>query len=349
MRILYLIDNFSLGGAQTVVKGLMEQAASDKQVFAIALRKKEPLMDLDHPRALTFPSRSKYAFRVVRFLKNFIAENKIEVLHCQLPRSIITGYLLKRAFPEIKYIIHEQGDVFESRTYALLLRIIWKRANGILSCSEATTKMLMRRSHVDSMHVEVHYNFVDLERFRPAGPLSDGVKRIGFAGRIEKRKGWREFIKAADGLRDREDLSFYLAGTGTELKKLKRAIRIQGNTRISYKGFLSDMASFYQDLDLLVIPSHFEPMGMVAVEAMACGIPVLASNVPGLNEVVVHKVNGWTYSGNTADALIRAIEGILDCDPEGRRTIAEQGIKDAGSYALRIYSQKLQEYYGSLK
>ena len=123
MRILYLIDNFSLGGAQTVIKGLMENAGHDLEKYAIALREKEPRMTLDHPGALTFPSRSKFSFRVVRFLKRFIRDQQIDVLHCQLPRSIATGYLLKRAFPGIKYIIHEQGDVFESRAHALLLKI----------------------------------------------------------------------------------------------------------------------------------------------------------------------------------------------------------------------------------
>mgnify|MGYP001827682606 FL=1 len=348
MRILYLIDNFSLGGAQTVIKGLMESGVASDTAWAIALREKEPVMTMDHPHVITFPSRSKYTFRVVRFLKDFIAEKNIEILHCQLPRSIVIGYLIKRAIPGITFIIHEQGDVFESRTYALLLRTISKRANGIMACSKATANMLMRRSHVDPTRIKVLYNFVDLERFRPARPSSDRVKKIGFAGRIEKRKGWREFIKAANGLRQRKELSFYLAGTGTEQKKLTRAIEKLKHSHISYVGFVGDMTSFYREMDLLVIPSHFEPMGMVAVEAMACGTPVLASNVPGLNEVVDHEVNGWRYSGRTAEALRHAIEGILDGNPEDRSSIREQGIKDAGSYALNTYIQKLQKYYGSI-
>lgn len=349
MRILYLIDNFSLGGAQTVVKGLMECSEATDTKYAFALREKKPLMSIEHPNSHSFPSSSKYTFRVVRYLKNYISENNIDVLHCQLPRSILTGYILKRIFPHIKYIIHEQGDVFESRVYAMLLRMLWKRADGILACSMATANMLVRRSHVDSGKIKVLYNFVDPDRFSPGQLSETGILKIAFAGRIEKRKGWREFIGAAINLRNRKELSFHLAGTGTEVKKLKRAIGKQKDVTINYWGYVSDMKTFYQEMDLLVIPSHFEPMGMVAVEAMACGIPVLAADVPGLNEVVHHQKNGWTYAGSSAGNLSRTITDLLEGDPAERKSIIDRGIQDARRYALEEFSKELHEFHSTLK
>jgi len=353
MRILYLIDNFSLGGAQTIVKGLMENGeengAEDSQIYALALRQKQPDLIIDHPNAKIFPSSSKYSFKVLGFLKKFIIEKKIEILHCQLPRSIVIGYLLKRAFPGIKYIIHEQGDVFESRAYAMLLRIMWKKADLILTCSEASAKVLTRRSHVDAQEIKVLYNFVDLKRFSPPEYPTFHGKKIAFAGRIEKRKGWREFIQAAYYFRNRKELSFHMAGTGTEIKKLDRSIRDNKEANIKYPGFIADMKAFYQEMDLLVIPSHFEPMGMVAVEAMACGIPVLAADVPGLNEIVKHKVNGWIFTSRSASKLSLAIAEILDTAPEELNTIVEHGLKHAHKFSLRDFSIRLQEYYASLK
>lgn len=349
MNILYLIDNFSLGGAQTVVKGLMEDSPENMQINAIALRQKEPALIIDHPNATVFHSTSKYSFKVLKFLKVFISEKKIEILHCQLPRSIVMGYLLKRAFPELKYIIHEQGDVFESRMYSLLLRILRKKADGILTCSEATGEMLTRWSHVEPQRISVLYNFVDLNRFSPDKQYAFKGKKIAFAGRIEKRKGWREFIKAALHFQDNKDLTFFIAGTGTEEDSLIRSIRKQKEANIEYLGFEADMNTFYREMDLLVIPSHFEPMGMVAVEAMACGTPVLATNVPGLNEIVMHKVNGWTYASFPPGELAGAIEAVLDLDPEEIAAIITKGIEHASKFSLKIFSGKLQEYHASLK
>ena len=141
-------------------------------------------------------------------------------------------------------------------------------------------------------------------------------------------------------LRDRKELSFHLAGTGTEMKKLERAIGTQEDASINYVGYLSDMPGFYREMDLLVIPSHFEPMGMVAVEAMACGTPVLAADVPGLNEVVQHQVNGWTYTGRSAGDLSRAITALLENDPAERAVVIDRGIKDARRYSLQEFSER---------
>lgn len=348
MKILYLIDNYSLGGAQTVVKGLMENASENSQIHALALRQKQPLMSIDHPHALTFQSSSKYSFKVLRFLKEFIAEKKIEILHCQLPRSIAMGYLLKRTFPEIKYIIHEQGDVFESWLYSRLLRIFRKKADGILTCSEATARVLEQRSHLEPQKIMVLYNFVDLDRFSPGPQSSFKGQKIAFAGRIEKRKGWREFIKAASSIHHEKELTFFIAGTGSEEKKLMQTIRKLKDPRIKYLGFTADMTTFYREMDLLVIPSHFEPMGMVAVEAMACRLLVLAANVPGLNEIVKHKINGWTCPPKSQKELKRAVEGILDSEPGEINAIIEKGRDHAREFSLREFSRKLQEYYATL-
>jgi glycosyltransferase involved in cell wall biosynthesis len=349
MGILYLIDNFSLGGAQTVVKGLMEQDGADEKYHAIALRRKHPEMHIDHPRAITYHSVSKYNPRVMTYLRRYISDHRIEVLHCQLPRSILLGYLMKRRFPEIKYIIHEQGDIFESRIHALLLRMFRRRADAFLACSKATASMLTRRSHVDPGEITLLYNYVDLGSFVPASASSFQGRKIGFAGRIERRKGWREFIAAAVMMNYRMDVSFYLAGTGTEEKKLRQAIEKEAEVPISFLGYVADMPAFYRDMDLLVIPSHFEPMGMVALEAMACGVPVLAADVPGLNEVVKHKRNGWTYAGRSGSQLKKAIEEVLDSDPQEVRTIVDQGIKDARKYSLPEFSTRLRKFHESLK
>ncbi len=348
MRILYLIDNFSLGGAQVVVKGLMDHHADNMENYAFALRQKFPETPIDHPNAICFKSRSKYTFGPMKFLRNFIFTEQIEIIHCQLPRSIVFGYLLKRRFPGVKYIIHEQGDVFESRLFAFLLRILSKRADGIVACSEATRKVLSIRSHIAPQKTSVLYNFVDLARFSPSKNSTGNGLRIAFAGRIEKRKGWREFVEAAKYFRSNSELSFHMAGSGTEEGVLVQKIQNQEYSNISFVGFLANIETFYQGMDLLVIPSHFEPMGMVAIEAMACGVPVLAANVPGLNEVVKHGINGWTYPSKSVSDLIKAIEEVINCNPDKVKAIIDNGLEHSRKFSLQIYSRKLLEFYTAL-
>ena len=348
MRVLYLIDNFSLGGAQVIVKGLMENNADNRHIYAFALRQKFPETPIDHPNAICFNSRSRITFGPLKFLRNLISKEQIEIIHCQLPRSIVFGYMLKRRFPGVKYIIHEQGDVFESRLYALLLRILRKRADGIVACSEATRNVLSIRSHIALQKTSVLYNFVDLTRFSPSKNSTGIGFRIAFAGRIEKRKGWREFVEAAKYFRSNHELSFHMAGSGTEEGILIKKIQNQENSNINFVGFKANIEAFYQGMDLLVIPSHFEPMGMVAIEAMACGVPVLATDVPGLNEVVKHGVNGWTYPPESVADLIKAIEEVLNCNPDEVKAIIDRGLEHSREFSFQIYSGKLHEFYTAL-
>lgn len=345
MRILYLIDHFSLGGAQTVVKGLMEYHSENRDVYAMALRKKDPEYVVHHQNVRCYQSRSKYTLGPLRYLDRMIREEKIGVVHCQLPRSIFFGYLLKRKHPGISYIIHEQGDIFESGLYALLLRMISGKADGMVACSEATRKAMKERSGIPVRKISVLYNFVDLTRFSPDDRQTGKIESIAFAGRIVKRKGWREFVRAAAYFCFHENLSFLMAGAGPEEDLLRKMIGKMECPNIHFCGYQEGIDKFYRKANLMVIPSHYEPMGMVAIEAMAAGIPVLAADVPGLNEIVRNGINGWTYPSGSVTGLIKAIETILERDPEDVRAIVERGSECCPEFSVEVYSEKLLEFY----
>jgi glycosyltransferase involved in cell wall biosynthesis len=346
MKILYLIDNLSIGGAQTLIRGIFENNPDDRNIYSVALRTKEPDIRIEHPNTICLPHRSKYSLFPLFYLRHFIRSKRIDVLHCQLPRSIVFGYLLKRFFfPHVLYIIHEQGDIFESRLYALLLRILKRKADGIIACSEATRRKLSVRTGIKSEDIKLIYNFVDLNRFKMTGYPVSSHFTVGFAGRIERRKGWREFVKAAVVFRSNDKLKFLLAGTGREEKKLTRMISKYDLKNIEFDGFVKNMETFYRQLQLLVIPSHFEPMGMVAVEAMACGIPLLGTDVPGLNEVIKHGRNGWLVHAGSVDQMVIVIENILTSTREEIETIVKHNLLDAKAYSFDDFYKKILQFH----
>jgi glycosyltransferase involved in cell wall biosynthesis len=349
MKILYLIDNYSLGGAQTVVKGIMDNNISDRLIFSVALRKKVPTIEINHPNSISIQSKSKYSFLPLIFLKKFIKSNRIEIIHCQLPRSIIFGYILKRFFyPGLKYIIHEQGDIFESLAYTLLLRIVSKKADRIIACSNATALMMEQRSGVSIEKIFIIYNFVDLKRFTQNTITKSEMMHIGFAGRIEKRKGWREFLYAASELKSDPRFKFYMAGTGKDTDKLINKIAELKVTNVEYQGLRKDMERFYQSIDILVIPSHFEPMGMVAVEAMASGISIIASDVPGLNEVVINGRNGWLIKPRSVEELVRAIIQVFETGNQEREHYIKTGLEDVKEFSYSFFYQKIKTLHNIL-
>jgi glycosyltransferase involved in cell wall biosynthesis len=345
-RVLYLIDNYSLGGAQIVVKGILENKAYNDEVFSVALRKKDPVMEICNVNAIVYQSKSRFSFMPLLFLKRFIETHHIDILHCQLPRSIVFGYLLKILFfRKMVYIIHEQGDIFESWLYAAVLRVIARKSSGIIACSKATGQKLQERSCLAASKIRVIYNFVDLGRFAPVSHPEPGTFMVGFAGRIEKRKGWREFLQIAESLKYNSNLRFLMAGTGSEIEQMTGIIKSHNLYNVDYLGYLADMAVFYHRIHLLIIPSYFEPMGMVAIEAMASGVPVIASDVPGLNEIISGNKDGWLVPVHAIEPVIRLIEEFVRKPEVERQIMTSNAIRKAGTFSYTGFEATLDQYH----
>jgi glycogen(starch) synthase len=153
---------------------------------------------------------------------------------------------------------------------------------------------------------------------RPA-PL-DGPGRVGFVGRLEPRKGIEDLIVAARRfLRGRTHASVTIVGSASEsappgyTASLRAAARASGvMDRILFAGWRADAGEALAEFDVVCVPSHAEPYGTVAAEAAARGVPVVATSVGGLREVVVDGETGTLVPPGNPAALAAAIAPYLD-------------------------------------
>lgn len=145
---------------------------------------------------------------------------------------------------------------------------------------------------------------VDLSIFRAQYALPH-EKIVFFVGRMVAEKGADVLIRAAPlVLRDYPEAKFVLAGRGPELERLRELVESLGlGSKVMFAGFISDedRNRLFKVADCAVFPSLYEPFGIVALEAMAANVPVVASEVGGLKEVVQHAETGITiYPGDPA-------------------------------------------------
>ena len=352
-KSLHIIDNLGLGGAQTVVKTVFEKQRYNDHIFLFALRKAAPEIEVDHKNVNIYPSSSRYSILPLFHLMRLISENNITAVHCHLPRSQAFGFLLKLFFfGRIKLIFHEQGDILENRMLAFLLRVFRYNVDVFIACSRFVKNTLIQKASVPADVIRVIYNCVDRDIFnskhikweiaaeRKKLHIGEHDFVVGFAARIIERKGWREFIEAARQLNNMTGLKFMVAGTGVEDEELKKMIRRYNlEDKVIYVGFIPDMVWFYSLLDLFVIPSHWEPMGVTQIEAQAMGMPVIASNVDGLNEVVDSDNVMFFEAGNTkelSDLILRLME-----DSTARTLLTAAGKRNAEKYYADDFILKL--------
>jgi len=160
----------------------------------------------------------------------------------------------------------------------------------------------------------------------------DATRLVLFAGRLEYEKGVQTVLHALERLVSRVGaVRFLVAGVGTYSDELRRLVDELGlGHRVMFTGFLEEreLRLHYAAADVAVAPSIYEPFGLVATEAMACGTPVVASDTGGLREIVA-RGTGLTFPPQDAEQLADRIAEVLD-DP-----VLAQGLVARGKERIR--------------
>ncbi len=193
----------------------------------------------------------------------------------------------------------------------------------------------------------------DIESFQPARRRN--VKRavIGTASRMSKEKGLEYLIEAFALLRHRfgDRVTLKIAGEGPEQDRLQALTRRLGiEDSIEFRGWLEhdDLPAFLQELDVFALPSLFEGFGVAAVEASAMALPVVASNVNGIPDVVRHGKTGFLTPPRDAKALADAIAVLVEDAPLRRQLGAAGRAYVAGQYDWQKNVAQMDRIYDQL-
>lgn len=193
---------------------------------------------------------------------------------------------------------------------------VYPRADRVLVRSEAYAQRAPSLSRVPSQDVRVVPNGVDPERFTPEGPRPEGEYLL-FVGRLVPYKGLNVLLEAL--ARAEVSIPLLVAGEGPSKAKLEATARSL-DVDVSFLGHVNEQAlpQLYRGARLTVLPSinRQEAFGITLIESMACGTPVLASDLPGVREVAQH--GGLTAPPGDAEQLAARLEHALGTDlPRG--------------------------------
>jgi glycosyltransferase involved in cell wall biosynthesis len=363
MKILHLVDTLWLGGAQSVIKGIFKNQRNNSNIFLYSLRDTKYAIPIEHKNIFSCKSSFKYTFRPLKEIRKIIKRYKIEVLHCHLPRSIFFGYLLKTFyFPHIKLVFHKHGLIHDNWFFQKVIKIIKNKADLFIVVSESTRDKLIEKSGVSLNKISVLYNYVDSFEFgrnnitwdikseKSRLHLGDNDFIVGYAGRLYKRKGWREFVKAAIILKNEENIKFVIAGDGPNKRSLNRIInRNYLSHNVKYVGNVKKMVHFYSVLDCFVLPSHWEGLPIVQLEAMAMELPIVSCNGPGMAEVPEKDDSEVLFVNVKSPQEIADKIIYLKANPEIGKKLGENALKKASVYNITSYLKNLEIIYQKLE
>jgi glycogen(starch) synthase len=236
-----------------------------------------------------------------------------------------------------------------------------RRADAVIVCSYYMRGHVADIFDIDERRITVIPNGIDPSELQPAGDLEalrrkfaePHEKLVLFIGRLVYEKGFQLALDALPGVVEQvENVRYLVAGSGTHEAELKaQAERLGLSEHGVFLGWIGDdvLHSLYRIADLCVVPSIYEPFGLVALEAMASGCPCIVADTGGLREVVpLGERVGLRFNGGDAEHLGVMIERLLVDEQLRERLVTE-----ASEHVLRFdwddIAQRTRGIYGELR
>lgn len=339
--ILHLIDTTGPGGAETVFTDLVR--GIDRSRYRSVVVTAGPGWVEDTVRAAgitghTIQQRGRFALGYARRLRSLLRLEHVDLIHSHLVGASVYASLAALGTPvPVVGTIHGHADlpVFD-RLARLRYGVLRLGASHVVAVSEALRRTFVARSHFPGVRTSVIYNGIDLDSFTPGRDqsfrreLGIGADEFVFGalGNVRAPKAYDVLLRAA-ALLATETVSSRVVIVGDtsgavfpELKKLHAALGL--GDRVLFTGFRRDVPRVLRAFDALVLSSRTEGFSLATVQAMATGIPVVATRSGGPEEILEDGATGLLVPAGEPAALAASMRRLRD-DPALRLRLGATG------------------------
>ncbi len=254
---------------------------------------------------------------------------------------------------------HASSEVSLTSTFNLayaslvpLLRPMLRHLDGRIAVSSTTHTFI---KHYFPADYRIIPNGITLDNAsqeaRPFPELLDGKQNILFVGRFEKRKGAKYLLRAIPAIREHfPDTRFIFVGEGGLRAGFQRFVERRGWRDVIFTGYVSseEKARYFASADIFCAPATGgESLGIVLLEAMAAGKPIVASNISGYATVITHGIDGLLTPPRNSEELARTMQQLLKNEPLSLR-LSQAGRQKAQEYAWPQIAMQVLDYYAEL-
>jgi glycosyltransferase involved in cell wall biosynthesis len=348
MKVLHLVKTLTTGGAELHLLTLSRELVRRGVDVVVATIRDDAAWGTRHLdadflaagcRLERLPSGIIPVLDQGKAFRNLLQRERPDLVHTHLPRADVLGAWFCERSPRVP-VVASVHDIYSKAQWrgkwALpLVRSAWRRSDALIAISHEVKAWLVRSTGVRSEKIRVIHYGIDVEAFAATARDRDGngahrPRVIGSIGRLEPRKGHEALIRALPAIRQRVGLvELRIAGNdpwgyGQSLRELANGLGVGEAVRL--EGFHAEIGKFLRGVDVFAFASHSEGFGQVVVEAMASRVPVVASRIAPITEIVVDGVSGRLASPAEPMEFAEAISDVLLSNDEAAR-MAEQGLK----------------------
>jgi glycosyltransferase involved in cell wall biosynthesis len=361
IRVLHTIDTTGPGGAETVFINLVKNL--DPALFESFAVISGPGWVYDKLKEIGIEPimvesrggyNAKYLLQLIKVIKSY----KINIIQAHLLSpclySCIAGIILR--IPVISTFHGFVDAIWEGSSSYLKSKILNYGSSRIVFVSENLSSKMLKSFKIKSKIAKTVYNGIDTniffpcrnESFREELNLTPDNILIGSVGNLRSQKGYEYLLRAAQiVVNENPKCRFVIVGEGTGAS-LKKIIELRQSLNLDQyvflPGFRQDIHVLLNNFDIFVLPSISEGFSISTIEAMACGLPVIATRCGGPEEIIKDGVNGLIVNIKDAFKLAKAINQLVENDVL-RNSIAKCG----ANRVIRNFSiEKMTKNYENL-
>ena len=303
---------------------------------------------------------------VIKQLNHFVKEKQIDIIHAHDNIASLSAYLTKKRYGlTVKIVshIHNCYPWLEGNgIHKHIDRFIRPKYDFNIACGQIVYDYYEQHaSYFNSKKTHILSNAIDannlgispqhqLDDIRQEFNLPANQTIIGYIGRLSEQKGMIPFIKALKDYKHQfENCKFLIVGSGEQEDEIKNLIKEIGLEELFiFTGFQSNVYPFYQLIDIFFLPSLYEGLPMVLLEAVGSGVPTISMNVGSISEVIINRETGILIESEKRTEFIDQLV-YLKNNPEICHELANAGMQHVQSkFSLEVYNQSLKAIYEAL-
>lgn len=355
MKILQVIPDLGLGGGaevmcQSLSKELLKERGNEIVVATLFSWHTKITDDLEKEGISVYFLDKKHGvdLSLVPKLYRIIKKHKIDVVHTHryalqyaVPAAIMAGVKMR------VHTVHNVADKEMGKNKRLLAKTFYRFFHVVpVAISPIIKDSISYEYKLKAEKIPMIYNGIDLAKCKEKMlyDLSTPVEVVHL-GRMTNQKNQMEIFKAASILKDRNlNIHFSLYGEGELENDYKRAVlRMKLENEISFCGLSDNIYPILQKADIFILPSKYEGMPISLIEAMGSALPIIASNVGGIPDMISDGENGIIISPNAndlADAISRLIK-----DQDLRQILGHKAKQDSNRFSSYFMAQEYLNVY----
>ncbi len=359
LKILHLTLHLNIGGREKLIVGLNNRLNQLGYFSAIACLKHSGELStqlLKKTEVKEFKKRDAVDLSIVWGLIKYIKFRKFDIIHCHNPGTLLYGYLAGKLSGNKIVINTEHGFVTEKTLLGKLKdKLLYNLVDGITVVSKKLKKDLGNQYKINSNKIKVVSNGIETsivkenkDRSRKRlGLYNKGYYYIGIVARLTKVKNHLMLLKAIKAINN-ENITIRLLIVGSGEEKINLEEFVKKNTlskNVIFMGDRNDIPTILNAIDLFVLSSKSEGLSMAILEAMSAGLPVIATDVGGNNELIKNEENGILVPSNDSDSMADAIRRVIRNKNLAKKFGTNGKEKFNLTFTIEIMTEKFLDLY----